>query len=50
MRRSGKDVALVGYGQSVNECLAAAEMLDKVRTGLQAMQWPGSMLHLLQLQ
>jgi 1-deoxy-D-xylulose-5-phosphate synthase len=30
VRKSGKDVALVGYGQSVNECLAAAEMLQKV--------------------
>lgn len=29
VRRSGKDVALVGYGSSVLECLAAAEMLEK---------------------
>lgn len=28
VRRSGKDVALVGYGSSVNECLAAAEILE----------------------
>jgi 1-deoxy-D-xylulose-5-phosphate synthase len=27
VRRSGKDVALVGFGHSVNECLAAAETL-----------------------
>lgn len=27
VRRSGKDVALVGYGTAVNNCLAAAEML-----------------------
>lgn len=27
LRRQGKDAALVGYGSSVNECLAAAEML-----------------------
>lgn len=27
LRRQGKDVALVGYGTSVNDCLAAAEML-----------------------
>ena len=27
IRRQGKDAALVGYGSSVNECLAAAEML-----------------------
>ena len=27
--RSGKDVALVGYGTAVNMCLAAAEMLAK---------------------
>jgi len=31
VRRSGKDVALVGYGHSVNECLAAAEILSQVR-------------------
>lgn len=29
VRRSGKDVAIVGYGHSVLECLAAAEMLEK---------------------
>lgn len=29
VRRSGKDVAIVGYGHSVIECLAAAEMLAK---------------------
>ena len=28
VRRSGKDVALMGYGTSVNDCLAAAEMLQ----------------------
>ena len=27
LRRQGKDAALVGYGSSVSECLAAAEML-----------------------
>ena len=27
VRREGTDVALVGYGQSVNQCLAAADML-----------------------
>lgn len=27
VRRQGKDVALVGYGTTVNDCLAAAEML-----------------------
>ena len=27
VRRSGKDVALVGFGSAVNQCLAAAEML-----------------------
>ena len=27
VRRSGKDVALVGYGTAVNNCLAAAELL-----------------------
>lgn len=27
VRRSGKDVAIVGYGHSVVECMAAAEML-----------------------
>ena len=32
MRRSGKDVAIVGYGSSVLECLAAAEILAKVRS------------------
>lgn len=31
VRRSGKDVALVGYGSSVNECLGAAELLSKVK-------------------
>ena len=30
MRRSGRDVAIVGYGHSVLECMAAAEMLEKV--------------------
>eukprot|EP00212_Chloropicon_laureae_P002778 CAMPEP_0197486912 /NCGR_PEP_ID=MMETSP1311-20131121/1887_1 /TAXON_ID=464262 /ORGANISM="Genus nov. species nov., Strain RCC856" /LENGTH=753 /DNA_ID=CAMNT_0043030273 /DNA_START=205 /DNA_END=2466 /DNA_ORIENTATION=+ len=29
VRREGTDVALVGYGQSVNACLAAAEMLSE---------------------
>lgn len=29
VRRQGKDVALVGYGTSVNDCLAAAEMLSE---------------------
>eukprot|EP01025_Chloroclados_australasicus_P055018 TRINITY_DN6587_c0_g2_i1.p1 TRINITY_DN6587_c0_g2~~TRINITY_DN6587_c0_g2_i1.p1 ORF type:complete len:266 (+),score=31.17 TRINITY_DN6587_c0_g2_i1:80-799(+) len=28
-RRQGKDAVLVGYGSSVNECLAAAEMLSQ---------------------
>ena len=28
VRRQGKDVALVGYGASVNDCLAAADMLE----------------------
>ena len=27
VRRQGRDVALVGYGTSVNDCLAAADML-----------------------
>ena len=27
LRRSGTDVALIGYGSPVNDCLAAAEML-----------------------
>lgn len=31
VRRSGKDVAIVGYGHSVVECLAAAEVLENVR-------------------
>lgn len=30
VRRVGKDVAIVGYGHSVLECMAAAEMLEKV--------------------
>lgn len=34
VRRQGKDVALVGYGTSVNDCLAAAEMLAE--RGIQA--------------
>lgn len=29
VRRQGKDVALVGYGTSVNDCLAAADMLSE---------------------
>ena len=29
VKRQGKDVALVGYGTSVNDCLAAAEMLSE---------------------
>lgn len=29
VRRSGKDVCLLAYGSSVNEALAAAEMLEK---------------------
>jgi 1-deoxy-D-xylulose-5-phosphate synthase len=29
VRKSGKDVAIVGYGSSVVECMAAAEMLEK---------------------
>lgn len=29
VRRAGKDVAIVGYGSSVLECLAAAEMLER---------------------
>ena len=29
LRREGKAAALVGYGSSVNECLAAADMLAK---------------------
>ena len=28
VRREGTDAALVGYGSSVNECLAAAELLQ----------------------
>lgn len=28
-RRQGKDVALLGYGTMVNECLAAAEVLSQ---------------------
>ncbi|PSC74684.1 1-deoxy-D-xylulose 5-phosphate synthase [Micractinium conductrix] len=28
VRRSGSDVALIGYGAPVNDCLAAAEMLE----------------------
>ncbi len=28
LRRSGTDIALVGYGSSTNECLEAAEMLE----------------------
>lgn len=31
VRRSGSDVALIGYGAPVNDCLAAAEMLELVR-------------------
>ena len=31
VRRAGKDVALLGYGHSVLECMAAAELLAKVR-------------------
>lgn len=27
VKRSGKDVALMGYGTATNSCLAAAEML-----------------------
>ena len=34
VRRQGKDVALVGYGTSVNDCLAAADMLAE--RGIQA--------------
>ena len=34
VRRSGKDVAIVGYGHSVLECLAAAETLEKVSFSL----------------
>ena len=34
VRRQGKDVALVGYGTSTNDCLAAAEMLAE--RGIQA--------------
>jgi 1-deoxy-D-xylulose-5-phosphate synthase len=30
VRRSGKDVALVGYGTIVNDCLAAADDLAKL--------------------
>ena len=41
VRRQGKDVALVGYGTSVNDCLAAADMLAE--RGIQAtvtdMRW-----------
>merc|ERR1719384_712480 len=29
VRREGTDIAVVGYGQSVNQCLAAAEMLSE---------------------
>ena len=29
IRRQGSDVALMGYGTAVNECLAAAEILAK---------------------
>lgn len=29
VRRSGQDVALIGYGTPVNDCLAAAEMLQQ---------------------
>ena len=29
VRRQGSDVALMGYGTAVNECLAAAEILAK---------------------
>jgi 1-deoxy-D-xylulose-5-phosphate synthase len=29
VRRQGKDAALVGYGSSVNECIAAADLLEK---------------------
>lgn len=32
MRQEGKDVALIGYGHSVLECLAAAEILKNVST------------------
>lgn len=34
LRRGGADVALIGYGSSVNDCLAAAEMLELVRAML----------------
>lgn len=30
LRRSGADIALVGYGNPVNDCLAAAELLQQV--------------------
>ena len=30
IKRVGKDVVLVGFGHSVNECLAAAETLAQV--------------------
>lgn len=33
VRRQGKDVCLLAYGSSVNEALAAAEMLEKDGVG-----------------
>ena len=30
LRRSGTDVALIGYGAPTNDCLAAAELLQQV--------------------
>lgn len=33
LRRGGSDVALIGYGNPVNDCLAAAELLEMVRSG-----------------
>lgn len=30
LRRSGSDIALIGYGNPVNDCLAAAELLQQV--------------------
>ena len=41
MRRQGSDVALMGYGTAVNECLAAADILAKsgIKATVADMRW-----------
>lgn len=36
LRRGGAEVALIGYGNPVNDCLAAAELLELVRSKARA--------------